>query len=94
MTNRSYRTPEASTSGPNDLSRNTHAAQDRAGPVGERVGESAWIVASLTPVPGVSLAHAPLAQSAERFHGKEEVDSSILSGSSLPFRRQRGDVAQ
>ena len=27
---------------------------------------------------------APLAQSAERFHGKEKVDSSILSGGSVP----------
>ena len=27
--------------------------------------------------------HAPLAQSAERFHGKEKVDSSILSGGSI-----------
>gem|GEM_PF-1663044 len=27
---------------------------------------------------------APLAQSAERFHGKEKVDSSILSGGSAP----------
>jgi hypothetical protein len=27
---------------------------------------------------------APLAQSAERFHGKEKVDSSILSGGSQP----------
>lgn len=26
---------------------------------------------------------APLAQSAERFHGKEKVDSSILSGGSV-----------
>ena len=28
-------------------------------------------------------ADAPLAQSAERFHGKEKVDSSILSGGSV-----------
>ena len=27
--------------------------------------------------------HAPLAQSAERFHGKEKVDGSIPSGGSL-----------
>ena len=32
-------------------------------------------------MPGVC-EHAPLAQSAERFHGKEKVDSSILSGGS------------
>ena len=29
------------------------------------------------------LLDAPLAQSAERFHGKEKVDSSILSGGSV-----------
>ena len=29
---------------------------------------------------------APLAQSAERFHGKEEVVSSILTGGSVPSR--------
>ncbi len=40
---------------------------------------------SCCPVPGALRAeHAPLAQSAERFHGKEKVDSSILSGGSPP----------
>lgn len=29
--------------------------------------------------------HAPLAQSAERFHGKEKVDGSIPSGGSLDW---------
>ena len=39
---------------------------------------------------------APLAQSVERLHGKEEVVSSILTGSSFgPVRRAEvGDVAQ
>ncbi len=32
-------------------------------------------------------ASAPLAQSAERFHGKEKVDSSILSGGSVLLSR-------
>ena len=32
---------------------------------------------------GSTDADAPLAQSAERFHGKEKVDSSILSGGSV-----------
>ncbi len=40
-------------------------------------------------------AFAPLAQSAERFHGKEKVESSILSGSSiLGVDPVQGDVAQ
>ena len=34
--------------------------------------------------------HAPLAQSAERFHGKEKVDSSILSGGSSHFEAHAG----
>ena len=45
-------------------------------------------------------ADAPLAQSAERFHGKEKVDSSILSGGSIHvwrkelLRGEYGGVAQ
>ena len=35
------------------------------------------------------LGYAPLAQSAERFHGKEKVDSSILSGGSIHVRRKK-----
>ncbi len=46
--------------------------------------------------------HAPLAQSAERLHGKEKVVSSILTGSSSEWfsvrpgfgRSEGGDVAQ
>ena len=34
-----------------------------------------------------TLGCAPLAQSAERFHGKEKVDSSILSGGSIHVSR-------
>ncbi len=45
-----------------------------------------------------SYAHAPLAQSAERFHGKEKVVSSILTGGSPDIRvnrrSRRGGVAQ
>gem|GEM_PF-1519463 len=32
--------------------------------------------------PSLGFGHAPLAQSVERFHGKEEVVSSILTGGS------------
>jgi RNA polymerase sigma-70 factor (ECF subfamily) len=42
--------------------------------------------------------HAPLAQSAERLHGKEEVESSILSGSSpvrlVDMARRRSSVGE
>ena len=46
---------------------------------------------------GSTDADAPLAQSAERFHGKEKVDSSILSGGSSHFAMtvsDSGGVAQ
>ena len=42
------------------------------------------------PAPGVP-ERAPLAQSAERFHGKEKVDSSILSGGSSHFAMTASD---
>ena len=38
---------------------------------------------------GPSSGPAPLAQSAERFHGKEKVVSSILTGGSRRIRRRR-----
>ena len=42
-----------------------------------------------------SVAPAPLAQSAERFHGKEKVVSSILTGGSLVDQSAgQGGVAQ
>ena len=42
-----------------------------------------------------SAVHAPLAQSAERFHGKEKVVSSILTGGSLVDQSTgQGGVAQ
>jgi hypothetical protein len=45
--------------------------------------------------PGTTYPFAPLAQSVERLHGKEKVDSSILSGSSVPpLVGVLGDVAQ
>jgi hypothetical protein len=45
--------------------------------------------------PGTTCLSAPLAQSVERLHGKEKVDSSILSGSSVPpLVGVLGDVAQ
>src|SRR3954454_8721402 len=37
---------------------------------------------------------APLAQSAERFHGKEKVVSSILTGGSQARSRRRSSVGQ
>ena len=37
---------------------------------------------------------APLAQSAERFHGKEKVDGSIPSGGSQDQTSPQGGVAQ
>jgi hypothetical protein len=39
---------------------------------------------------GPAAALAPLAQSAERFHGKEKVVSSILTGGSLSKRTELG----
>ena len=45
--------------------------------------------------PGAAHSCAPLAQSVERLHGKEKVDSSILSGSSVASLVDvHGDVAQ
>lgn len=45
--------------------------------------------------PGAVHPSAPLAQSVERLHGKEKVDSSILSGSSVAsLVDAHGDVAQ
>ena len=53
---------------------------------------------SLDRLSGLARGRAPLAQSAERFHGKEKVVSSILTGGSTVGGCQslgdRGDVAQ